>query len=45
MINAITDFGDIYTSASQKEVKYSGLPYIRTVHSELIRKKWAYLFS
>ena len=39
MINAITDFGDIYTSASQKEVKYSGLPYIRTVHSELIRKE------
>tara|TARA_B100000886_G_scaffold169762_1_gene116211 strand:+ start:258 stop:2558 length:2301 start_codon:yes stop_codon:yes gene_type:complete len=39
MINAITDFGDIYTSLSQKEVKYSGLPYIRTVHSELIRKE------
>ena len=39
MINSITDFGDIYTSASQKEVKYSGLPYIRTVHSELIRKE------
>ena len=39
MINAITDFGDIYTSESQKEVKYSGLPYIRTVHSELIRKE------
>ncbi|MBL6662969.1 MAG: MMPL family transporter [Flavobacteriales bacterium] len=39
MINAITDFGDIYTSATQKEVKYSGLPYIRTVHSELIRKE------
>ena len=39
MINAITDFGDIYTSASQKEVKYSGLPYIRTIHSELIRKE------
>ncbi|MEC8273754.1 MAG: MMPL family transporter, partial [Bacteroidota bacterium] len=39
MINTITDFGDIYTSASQKEVKYSGLPYIRTVHSELIRKE------
>ena len=39
MINTITDVGDIYTSASQKEVKYSGLPYIRTVHSELIRKE------
>ena len=39
MINSITDFGDIYTSASQKEVKYSGLPYIRIVHSELIRKE------
>ncbi|MDC3029997.1 MMPL family transporter [Flavobacteriales bacterium] len=39
MINTITDFGDIYTIASQKEVKYSGLPYIRTVHSELIRKE------
>ena len=39
MINAITDFGHIYSSASQKEVKYSGLPYIRTVHSELIRKE------
>ena len=39
MINAITNFGDIYTSLSQKDVKYSGLPYIRTVHSELIRKE------
>ena len=39
MINSITDFGNIYTSVSQKEVKYSGLPYIRTVHSELIRKE------
>ena len=39
MINTITDFGDIYSSISQKEVKYSGLPYIRTVHSELIRKE------
>ena len=39
MINSITDFGNIYTSLSQKEVKYSGLPYIRTVHSELIRKE------
>ncbi len=39
MINSITDFGDIYTSESQKEVKYSGLPYIRTVHSELIRQE------
>lgn len=39
MINSITDFGNIYTSVSQKEVNYSGLPYIRTVHSELIRKE------
>jgi len=39
MINGITDFGDIFTNVSQKEVKYSGLPYIRTVHSELIRKE------
>lgn len=39
MINAITNFGDIFANASKKEVKYSGLPYIRTVHSELIRKE------
>ena len=39
MINTITNFGKIYTNASKKEVMYSGLPYIRTVHSELIRKE------
>ncbi len=39
MINSITNFGKIYSNSTQKEVKYSGLPYIRTVHSELIRKE------
>ena len=39
MINSITDLGNIYTSATQKEVLYSGLPYIRIVNSEMIRKE------
>jgi len=39
MINSITDLGNIYTAATQKEVLYSGLPYIRIVNSELIRKE------
>ena len=39
MINSITTLGNNYTSETQKEVMYSGLPYIRTVNSELIRKE------
>ena len=39
MINSIIDFGEEYSNLSQKDVMYSGLPYIRTLHSELIRKE------
>ena len=39
MINSIIDFGKEYSNLSQKDVMYSGLPYIRTLHSELIRKE------
>ena len=39
LINSIIGFGDLYNNSTQKDVMYSGLPYIRTVHSELIRKE------
>ena len=39
LINAIVDIVDYYTVQSNNTVHYSGLPYIRTINSELIKKE------
>lgn len=39
LIDKIVNLGDNYKSATNKAVKYSGLPYIRTINSELIKKE------
>jgi len=39
MIDEIISLGDSYSAQTNKDVFYSGLPYIRTVNSELIRKE------
>lgn len=39
LINAIVDIVDYYAVQSNNTVHYSGLPYIRTINSELIKKE------
>ncbi|MGC6470564.1 MAG: efflux RND transporter permease subunit [Flavobacteriales bacterium] len=39
LIERITQHGNTFKEETNKIVKYSGLPYIRTINSELIRKE------
>jgi len=39
LIDSIIGLGDIYESETNKAIRYSGLPYIRTINSELIKKE------
>jgi predicted RND superfamily exporter protein len=39
LIDSIIDLGDVYESETNKVIRYSGLPYIRTINSELIKKE------
>jgi predicted RND superfamily exporter protein len=39
LISSITSFGDLYSKESNNSVYYSGLPYLRTTNSEMIRNE------